>query len=376
MAMQFKKATKAQARLRLALIGPSGSGKTFSALSIAQHLGGQVALVDTERGSASKYASDFSFDVLELDTFHPERYIEAIQAAEAAGYDVLILDSLSHAWIGKEGALELVDRAAARQAAKRGREAGNSFAAWREVTPLHNALVEAMVQSRLHLIVTMRAKTEYVMETNEKGKSVPRKVGLAPVQRDGLEYEFDVVADLDLDHNLLVSKTRCRALDNAVIARPGKQVADMLKAWLSDGAAPEQMPDEAPAPQPKPNGHGRPARPWDAETLRQYMQERALALGTAAPDEKLLVKTRASLSNLTNGDDKRRRTITAYLFDAPSSANLTVGECETLVRWINARHQPDGEWVPDPTAVQEAAAVVRAYQVEQGQQEMALEGAV
>lgn len=232
--MGFKKATKKQAWLRLALIGPSGSGKTYTALNLAKHLGNKIAVIDTEHGSASKYADIFEFDVMELDSFHPQRYIDGIHEAQAAGYDVLIIDSLSHAWMGKDGALELVDRAAKRS------QSNNTFFAWREVTPLHNALVEAILAARMHVIVTMRAKTEYVVETNEKGKQVPRKVGLAPVQRDGLEYEFDVVADMDLDNNMIVTKTRCSALAGAVIPKPGEEVANILKAWLSDGAPMQQ----------------------------------------------------------------------------------------------------------------------------------------
>ena len=225
----FKKAIKSQSKLRLALIGASGSGKTFSALSIASNLTQNIAVIDTEHGSASKYADKFNFDVLELSSFHPQQYINAIQAASNAGYEVLIIDSLSHAWMGKDGALEQVDRIAKRS------QTGNSFAAWRDVTPLHNQLVEAIVSSKCHLIATMRAKTEYVLEPNEKGKMAPRKVGMAPVQRDGLEYEFDVVADLDLDHNFIVSKSRCFELSNQVINKPGQNVADILKNWLYSG---------------------------------------------------------------------------------------------------------------------------------------------
>lgn len=228
---KFEKATKRQSRLRLALIGTSGSGKTYSALNIAQHLG-KVAVIDTERGSASKYADLFPFDVLELDTFSPLTYAEAIQSAEAAGYTVIVIDSLSHAWMGKEGALEQVDKSAKRS------QSGNSFAAWRDVTPMHNALVDAMLQSKCHIIATMRAKSEYVLEANEKGKMTPRKIGLAPIQRDGLEYEFDVVADMDMDNNMIVSKTRCPNIAGAVIHKPGKDVAEILTAWLSDGTAP------------------------------------------------------------------------------------------------------------------------------------------
>jgi len=248
--MPFVKATKHEAKLRLALAGPSGSGKTYTALQIATHLGGPIALVDTERGSACKYADLFNFDVLGLDSFHPQRYIDAIHDAEDAGYAVLILDSLSHAWAGKDGALELVDKAAKRLAAtyRSGKE--DSFAAWREVTPVHNALVDAMVQSRLHLIVTMRTKTEYVVETKD-GKTAPRKIGLAPIQRDGLEYEFDVFADLDQDNTLIVHKTRCPTLSGGVFRKAGKEVADILNNWLQGEAVPSSPP---PPPSQPPTG--------------------------------------------------------------------------------------------------------------------------
>jgi cytidylate kinase len=230
---QFKKATKQQSKLRMALVGPSGSGKTYTSLAVAKGLGERVALIDTERGSASKYSDLFNFDVLELDTFSPQKYVDAIHAAQAEGYDVLVIDSLSHAWMGKDGALEQVDKAAARTQAK------NNFTAWREVTPMHNALVDAILQSRMHVIVTMRVKTEYVMEKDERsGKTAPRKVGLAPVQRDGLEYEFDVVADLDLDNQFIVSKTRCPALRGEVFKEANGQVSSILRAWLDDGVEP------------------------------------------------------------------------------------------------------------------------------------------
>jgi hypothetical protein len=239
----FKKATRTQSKLRLGLIGPSGSGKTYTALRIARGLGGKIAVIDTERGSASKYAGDVTeFDVLEPETFSPRTFVEAIRAADSAGYDVLIIDSLSHAWIGKGGALEMVDAEAKR--ARGG--AGNSFTAWREVTPEHNAMVEAILQCRAHVIATMRAKTEYVLEEDARGKKVPRKIGVAPVQRDGLEYEFDVVADIDWEHNFVVSKSRCAALDRAVIKNAGEDVAETLKRWLSDGAPQPERVQTAP----------------------------------------------------------------------------------------------------------------------------------
>ncbi|RYX82814.1 ATP-binding protein [bacterium] len=250
MALSFQRATKKSARLRMALIGVAGAGKTYTALSIAQHLGEKIAVIDTERGSASKYSDQFDFDVLEIETYSPKTYIEAMEAAEEAGYDVLVIDSLSHAWVGKDGALEQVDKAARRT------QSGNNFGAWRDVTPQHNAMVDAMISSKMHIIGTMRAKTEYVQEKDPKsGRTTIRKVGMAPIQRDGLEYEFDVVADLDADNNFIVGKTRCPQLSGAVVNRAGREVARTLKNWLTDGAqvdAPRAEPRaEAPKPQPK-----------------------------------------------------------------------------------------------------------------------------
>lgn len=237
----FQKATRQKAKLRLALIGASGSGKTYTALAIATNLGKRVAVIDTERGSASKYAGTFEFDVLEPDTFEPQQYIDALHAAAEAGYDVVVIDSLSHAWMGKGGALEQVDNAAKRSQSR------NTFNAWREVTPQHNAMVDAIISAPLHVIATMRAKTEYVLEKDDRGKTVPRKVGIQPVQRDGLEYEFDVVADLDVENNdLIVGKTRCNVLHGKVYRKAGKDVADTLLRWLDDGA--EAAPRPAPVP--------------------------------------------------------------------------------------------------------------------------------
>lgn len=235
----FHKATRTQSRLRLALAGPAGSGKTMTMLKIAATIAGDkpVAVIDTERGSASKYSDQFDFDVLELETYHPQNYIDAIQAAADDGYGALGIDSLSHAWMGKDGALELVDRAA-----KRSQSGSNSFGAWREVTPLHNALVDAMLRANLHIIVTLRSKQDYVQEKDDRGRTTVRKIGLAPVQRDGLEYEFDVYGDLDAENTLLIGKTRCPELQGAVIPKPGEPLAKTLLAWLGQGE-PERVPE-------------------------------------------------------------------------------------------------------------------------------------
>lgn len=238
----FRKAVKQSAKLRLAIMGPSGSGKTYSALAIAAALAGDkpIAVIDTENGSAAKYADRFAFDVAEMHApFHPDKFIEAIQEATAAGYGVLIIDSLSHAWSGTGGVLDLVDEAAKRS------KSGNTYMAWKEGTPIHNKLIDAIVQSGVHIIVTMRSKTEYVLVANDRGKQEPKKVGMAPVQRDNTEYEFDVVFDMDIENNAIVSKSRCPALTGRVIAKPGAQVATILNEWLS--GEPAQAQATAPA---------------------------------------------------------------------------------------------------------------------------------
>lgn len=218
----------------MALDGPPGAGKTWTALTLAQVLaesdGGRVALIDSERGSARKYGSDFDFDHLSLPDSNPHTYMAAIASAVDAGYSVIVIDSLSHAW---EGTLELKD-----DIAKRSRS-HNSFDAWRDVTPVHNSLVDAMLRAPAHVIATMRTKTAYVIEeyedANGRTKTKPVKIGLKPVQREGVEYEFDIVGDMDLENTLVVSKTRCSLLAGEVIRKPGVELAKLLLGWLDDG---------------------------------------------------------------------------------------------------------------------------------------------
>ena len=243
MTIQFKKATRAQARLRLGLIGPAGSGKTYTALRIAAGLGGKIAVIDTERGSASLYMGErgIEFDVIELDSYEVEHFIDAIQAAAAGGYTTLIIDSLSHAWAGKGGILEYVDKAGKRN------QGGGNFGAWRDATPRHNALVDAILGAPLHVICTLRSKVEYVVE-NIGGRTQVRKVGLQPVQRDGLEYEFTVVGDVTQEHDLIVTKTRAAFLKDAVIREAGEDLGKQLSQWLSAGEPPAAKPQPAAEP--------------------------------------------------------------------------------------------------------------------------------
>lgn len=227
----FKTALKRNAKLRFAISGPAGSGKTYSLLSIATALdpGGTIAYIDTEHGSASKYADLFKFDVVEPDVFDPRELIAFIGDAADGGYSCICIDSLSHYWMGAGGELEMVDNVAKRS------QSGNSFAAWKTVTPYHTALVDAIIGAPLHVLVSMRTKTEWVIEKDDRGKSVPRKVGLQPVMRDGIEFEFDVCGEIDQENTLSITKSRCPKLSGTVINRPGKPTADILRDWLSTG---------------------------------------------------------------------------------------------------------------------------------------------
>lgn len=228
MSSMFKKATKAKAKLRMAISGPSGSGKTMTALLLAKHLGKRVALIDTERGSASKYAGDVAeFDATELDLFTVENYMRAINGAAAEGYDVLVIDSLSHAWSGRGGILEQVEKA------------GGKFSAWAKFTPLQQRFIDTILSYPGHVIATMRSKTAYEVSV-EEGKNGTKqtrveKLGLAPVQRDDVSFEFDVMLDMNDRNVASVVKTRCSAISGQYIDKPGKELADTLLAWLSDG---------------------------------------------------------------------------------------------------------------------------------------------
>jgi hypothetical protein len=223
---RFARATKTAVKLRMALLGPAGSGKSFTALTLAQALGERIAVIDTEHGGARLYADRFTFDTLELTSFHPQRYVEALEDAAAEGYEVVIVDSLSHAWVGTDGALELHARETKRS------KSGNSYAAWRDVTPLHNQLVETLLRMPCHVLVTVRSKMEYVMAENGKGKQDVTKVGMQPIQKEGLEYEFDIVGDMDRQHTLVVTKSRFSALDEAMVEKPGRAFGDQIKAAL------------------------------------------------------------------------------------------------------------------------------------------------
>lgn len=227
MTIQIRKAERRKAKLRLGIAAPSGGGKTYGAILLAMGLGGKIGLIDTENGSGDLYAHLTDYDIISLTApYEIKKYLDAIKAFEDAGYDNIIIDSLSHAWAGDGGLLDKQGKMTDRGT--------NSFAAWRTITPEHNALVDAMLKSPCHIIATMRSKQEYVLETNEKGKQMPKKVGLAPVQREGMDFEMTIMIDVDIHHNATASKDRTGILDGKFF-KLTPEIGKQLKVWLEDG---------------------------------------------------------------------------------------------------------------------------------------------
>ena len=233
--MEIRKAERHKAKLRLGIASISGGGKTYSSLLMAFGLGGKIGVIDTENGSADLYAHLGAYDIIRLSQpYTVAKYREAIKTFESAGYTSIIIDSLSHCWSGEGGLLD-----------KQGKIADsthNSYTAWRAVTPDHNALVEAILQSPCHIIATMRSKQEYAIET-ENGKNIVKKLGMAPVQREGMEYEFTVFMDLDQGHNAKTTKDRTGLFDGQLF-KITKETGLTLAKWLESGK-------EVPAEQPK-----------------------------------------------------------------------------------------------------------------------------
>ena len=198
--MKFEKAKRSKCKIKVSIAGASGSGKTYSALCVAKGMVSnlnRVAVIDTENGSSHLYSHLGDFSVLTLGApYSPEAYIMAINEAIKNGYECIIIDSLSHEWQGPGGIIDI-----------HGQMEGNSFTNWNKVTPRHNALIQKIVNAPVHVIATLRSKTEYIMQ-QKNGKSIPEKIGLKSVQRDDCEYEFTVAFELNKYHVAAVSKDR------------------------------------------------------------------------------------------------------------------------------------------------------------------------
>lgn len=225
--MQIQKAERKQAKIKMALQGTSGSGKTMGALLIAFGLCGdwnKIAVIDTENYSASLYAHLGGFSVVNITApFSPEKYMEAIRLCEKEGIEVIVIDSISHEWEGSGGILDIHSHMA-----------GNSFTNWGKLTPRHNAFVQAILQSHAHIIGTIRSKQEYVL-SERNGKQVPKKVGLKGVTRDGMDYEFTLVFDVDIKHNASASKDRTGLFMDKPEFKITPAVGEQILAWCQQG---------------------------------------------------------------------------------------------------------------------------------------------
>jgi len=235
MSVAIRKAKRSATKLRLLLTGPSGSGKTWGALQIAKGLGGKTVVIDTEEGSSDLYDQLHEFDVIDLrPPFSPERYIEAITAAEEAGYEVIIVDSVTHCWSGSGGCLELLEDVAKAQFR------GNTWSAFSVITPRWRAFVDKLLRSSAHIICSGRSKTE-TAQVDDHGKKKVAKLGMKLEARDGLEFEFTSVLDLIHDgHYATVSKDRTGLFagdPKPITVDTGKRIAE----WLSGGKAVEDQ---------------------------------------------------------------------------------------------------------------------------------------
>ena len=296
-------AQRKQAKLRLMATSPSGGGKTYGALLVAQGLGGKIVLIDTERKSADKYQGRDGmpgFRVIEFDPpFTPEAYIEAIDAAEADGADVIVIDSTSHEWDGPGGCLELVDEIA------RAKFRGNTWSAWSELTPRHRKFIDRMLSSKCHIIATARSKTE-TAQVDDGGRKKVVKLGMKSIGRDGTEFEFDVVLDIVHDgHFAVASKDRTGVFSGdpkPITVETGRRLAEWLNGGTPEQAKPLVSVTSAPAPAEKPL----------EETIRDYI--------AAATNVRTLGKIADRIDELS------------------SDGQLTIDQADELRKKIDQRH--------------------------------------
>lgn len=223
--MQLQKASRKKAKIKMCLLGPSGSGKTYSSLLLAYGLcddWSKIAVIDSENHSSELYSHLGAYNVLQITPPHtPEKYIEAIQVCEKADMEVIIIDSITHEW---EYIIEF-----------HASLGGNSFTNWHKIGLRHKEFINAMLKSKANIIATTRTKQDYVL--NEKnGRMVPEKVGLKAVQRDGLEYEFTLVFDINMKNMASASKDRTNLFCNKPETQLSVDTGRMIQQWCNEGA--------------------------------------------------------------------------------------------------------------------------------------------
>lgn len=221
----IRKAERSSAKLRIEFVGPSGSGKTYSSLLVAHGMTNweKIGIIDTENGSADFYSHLGPFNVLTLEKpYSPDRYIEAIEAFEEAGMEVIIIDSITHEWEGPGGCLEIQERL------------GGRFSDWATVTPLHKRFIQKILSSKAHMLMTIRTKTEYNVST-DGGKSKITKLGAKPITREGFEYEMTLGFDLNINNMASSSKDRTGLFKGKAAEILSEEHGKQLLAWSSSG---------------------------------------------------------------------------------------------------------------------------------------------
>jgi hypothetical protein len=299
MALELRKAIREKLKARIGICGASGSGKTYSSLRIAYGLCGdwsKIAVIDTENRRSEHYVNTNQhgieigeFNVVALEPpFIPKRYIEAINLCEAAGMEVIIIDSLSHAWGGTGGMLEIKDKL------------GSGFDAWRKLSPIHNELIDKILRCKTHLVTAVRAKTEYLVE-NVNGKNVPRKIGTKPEFRDGLEFEMTLFLDVSPEHTCSASKDDSGIFGLIPFTATEESGKNFL-AWLNTGKEPESKPV-----QPVEKAKEQPAAPAAAATKAAAPKppEAAESKSAPTPEEAAAAKRAKAIASIDKCIDAR-----------------------------------------------------------------------
>ena len=324
----FKLAVKPKSYCRMALVGPAGSGKTYTALQLATQMTNSVALIDTEYDRSLKYAGEFTFYQVRIRDCHPANLIELIHTAKEEGHEAMILDSFSSAWNGRSGVLWLVDkvtRAGERQSAQD---------AWREVNPLQQELLDTLLDIRMHVFVTLRTKVAYAQEqkfdpTTNRVKTQNVRVGLQPIQRDGIEFEFELLAEMDHTNTLRFTKSLCSKLQHQEFPLPGKELARLIKEWLDEGASSDEGIRE------------------EEELKRSLREEIRGKMGAARRDERQLTDYLFALygrSSLYSLEVEELREVSGYLDEKIQQASRAREKTKTRERGMSVVTRESEGW--------------------------------
>jgi len=228
--MAFHKAERKKGKLRLMIYGGPGFGKTFSSILIASGMGNNIGLIGTERGSEELYGDIASYQVSNITPpYDPQKFIEELNDAEKQKFDVVIIDSFSHAWMGEGGVLDIHNAFSKSQK--------NPFSAWKDATPFQNKLMDRILSYPGHIICCVRAKTGYTVGNDNK---ITKKTTLDPIQRPGTEYEFRIVFEMSDDHYATAVKDI--GIFGSTPFVPTKETGKKILDWLETGSSIEELP--------------------------------------------------------------------------------------------------------------------------------------